>query len=614
LATEEVSISAIGGIISCTGKPVAQEALTAMNSAMVNRGSDAQGFWHSEKAGLVQKALWTTPESRKEDQPIQNSDNNLILVSDARIDNRQDLMARLDCDASREGQVTDAELILESYQRWGTECANYLRGDFCFAIWDQSRKELYCARDPVATRPFYFARVGGYFLFSSEISGLFSFEDFSRKPDRTAIKQWLTNETIPYKATLFEGVEKLPAAHFLQFKDGIISTRRYWFPENIRINQKISEQEATKEFNRLFRISIEHRIRCGEPVGCMVSGGLDSSAVYCVLHEMGRSQEIPAYSRTFGALETDETLYIDAVMTKTGGESVTIQSDTLDYCDRYSVERLHSEPCDWPIGYAFTDMLAMLEQARDRGIRVMLTGIGGDNVLEGSNFMLADFLKQGKFFSLANEIIHNKLSWKELKHYMLYPLLPDKITHNLGKNSWRKLPYFIDEESVFEDIEEKAGKGVSFAMVDELAGVFGSYWSLGLEAGFYGLGGRFGIEFRHPFFDKDIIEFLLSLPPQLKLRHGTAKVLLRKAMVGILPDLVRNRSDKGDFTDFVAKLNSEINFPEFWTSSELVKQDLLKGPQILKLLTNGSHSNRSLWKLRLYYVVECWMRANFQSK
>ena len=197
---------------------------------------------------------------------------------------------------------------------------------------------------------------------------------------------------------------------------------------------------------------------------------------------------------------------------------------------------------------------------------------------------------------------------------MLYPLLPDKITHNLGKNSWRKLPYFIDEESVFEDIEEKAGKGVSFAMVDELAGVFGSYWSLGLEAGFYGLGGRFGIEFRHPFFDKDIIEFLLSLPPQLKLRHGTAKVLLRKAMVGILPDLVRNRSDKGDFTDFVAKLNSEINFPEFWTSSELVKQDLLKGPQILKLLTNGSHSNRSLWKLRLYYVVECWMRANFQSK
>ena len=159
-------MSGICGIVRFDCELIKKEDIDKMLDAMKNRGNDTEGIWIDDNVGFGHKLLWTTPESLSENQPLISKDDNLVLTADVRIDNRGELFEKLNIDQKNTDIITDSDLILFSYQKWGEECAKYLRGDFAFIIWDKNYRKLFAARDHIGIKPFY------YFMTAFDTNGI----------------------------------------------------------------------------------------------------------------------------------------------------------------------------------------------------------------------------------------------------------------------------------------------------------------------------------------------------------------------------------------------------------------------------------------------------------
>ncbi len=166
-------MSGIVGIYYINGRPVEGETLGRMVDILAHRGPDGADIWCEGNIGLGHRMLWTTPESLMEKQPLVDRTGNLVLTADARIDNRGELISALRLNDSPVEKITDSALILAAYAEWGNQCPEKLIGDFAFAIWDKRKQVLFCARDHMGVKPFYYYyEPGKFFAFASEIKGL----------------------------------------------------------------------------------------------------------------------------------------------------------------------------------------------------------------------------------------------------------------------------------------------------------------------------------------------------------------------------------------------------------------------------------------------------------
>jgi asparagine synthase (glutamine-hydrolysing) len=165
-------MSAIAGIFYLDRQPVERDHLSKMLDTLAHRGSDGANIWCENNVGLVHRMLWTTPESLLETLPLEK--DNLVITADARIDNRDELISALELSDLPKEKITDSDLILAAYQKWGEDCPTRLLGDFAFAIWDKREQILFCARDPMGVKPFYYYSSGNIFIFASEIKALFT--------------------------------------------------------------------------------------------------------------------------------------------------------------------------------------------------------------------------------------------------------------------------------------------------------------------------------------------------------------------------------------------------------------------------------------------------------
>jgi len=193
-------MSGIAGLLRTDGGPVGRHEAERMITALAHRGPDGVGTWNAGPAALAHAALWTTPQARRARQPLVD-DAGYVITADARLDNRRDLLAELGPTDRAPGAVSDAELILRAYVRWGEDCAPKLIGDFAFAIWDISRRRLFCARDHIGVKPFYYHATPTLFLFASEIKAL------------------LTSPAVPYRLD-----PQRVADHLAGFFDDRVST------------------------------------------------------------------------------------------------------------------------------------------------------------------------------------------------------------------------------------------------------------------------------------------------------------------------------------------------------------------------------------------------------
>ena len=272
----------IVGIANNGKRAVSSDVLERMNRAILHRGPDDDGFYVNGNVGLAMRRL-SIIDLASGKQPIHSADGTKWIVFNGEIYNYQDLRKELEEDCVPLYTNSDTEAIVNLYAKYGADCLKRLRGMFAFAIWDESEKELFIARDRVGKKPLLYShRPNGDLIFGSEFLALLEHPDISREVDNSAIDAYLSYLCVPAPLTAFKEIRKLEPGHWLTWKEGRIETRRYWLPDFSK-KIKVSEQEAIEETTRILRESTKLRMISEVPLGAFLSGGVDSSTVVALM-------------------------------------------------------------------------------------------------------------------------------------------------------------------------------------------------------------------------------------------------------------------------------------------------------------------------------------------
>ncbi|MEW6544778.1 MAG: asparagine synthase (glutamine-hydrolyzing) [Nitrospirota bacterium] len=619
-------MSGIAGILHRDGQPVNRADLWRLTDCLAHRGPDGHGHWINGPVGLGHVLLQTTPESSHERQPWSDESGRLCLTLDGRVDNRDELQGALEGAGATFRNETDAELVLRAYECWGEGCAKRIIGDFAFAIWDEPSQRLFCARDHIGIRPFYYFLSGRLFLFGSEPHLILRHPDVHPEPNEGMIGEYLANQVTSQEETLFRGVLRLPPAHYLIVTPRSVRKTRYWDADPSNELHYRADAEYAEHFLSVFGEAVRCRLRSRTPVGADLSGGLDSSSVVGLVQSLVRRGAVldkgfEAFSLVFPGTACDESPYIDAVVERWGLRANKLLPEFAD-ADAIALQiRRHLDFPDYP-NQTMSNPLSAL--AREKGIAVVLTGIGGDDWL-GSGFPPhADLLRSGRWLALIRQLRQDPqgLGLMQNLQELLAIVLP----------AWVLRPYrwAVRRDGLPPWIDGGFARRVDLA--DRLrapspAGPFTSYAQrdifLSLRSGEHTLScelvdrsaARFGLENRHPFNDRRFIEFVLSLPQTQRQRDGRIKFIMRQAMRDLLPDLVRERQTKAEFSPVFLRAFETLGGRQFFASLSAVTQGWVCKETVCRMYEETLRASADdegiphVWPLWMIAGMDLWGNA-----
>jgi asparagine synthase (glutamine-hydrolysing) len=537
-------MSGIVGIVHLDGRPVDPRLLKRMTNYLAFRGPDAQEIWIDGNVGFGHTMLRTTWESEHEHQP-HTLDGQVWITADARIDDRQNLVEKLAA-KGRNASIgrPDVELILHAYHAWGEDCVEHLLGDFAFAIWDSRSHRLFCARDQLGIKPFYFCRSQWSFIFSNTLTCVRQHYDVTAKLNDFAIAQFLLFErNQDLTTTAFADIQTIPPAHTVIVDSSRFRARRYWLlPIDKPIYYK-NKSEYLEHFNELLFTAVRNRMRTPW-VGVSMSGGLDSTILAAVVCEFtcDSRQSVEAFTTIFDGLVPDRERYYSG-----------LAASHLDIPIRYRIldnEMLSTpwtdfwgstpEPrCGWPprIGD-----LNYYRELSNRG-RVFFYGEGPDNALRYEwNAYCGYLARRGSWGRLISDIFCHSIAHRRVP---LIPSLP-RIVMELKSNEAARSPFpnWISDEFVSRLDLRALWKNTVLSRISNhpihprgYASFVTPLWqeffnSCDPEST------EVPIEFRHPYLDLRLLRYMLSVPIVPWCRR---KYLLRQASVGLLPEEVLRR-------------------------------------------------------------------------
>jgi asparagine synthase (glutamine-hydrolysing) len=546
---------------------------------------------------------------------------------DGRVDNRVDLRAILETRGAVLRTDTDAELVLRAYQYWGEDCPGYIVGDFAFCLWNKRAKQLFCARDILGIKPFYYFSDTQKFLCASELHQLFECPDASREPNEEMIGEYLAASPSNCEETLYRAIKRLPPAHCLNIQSGRIRTWRYWTTNPAKEVRYNGDDEYANHFLELFSEAVRCRLRSHGRVGADLSGGLDSSSVVSVAQNLRRhdSRGIETFSLVFPGRACDERKHIDAVVRKWDVLANFHEPNErqvgwfLDHVRRYK------DLPDYPNSVMSYPLKAL---ARNKGFRVILSGDGGDQWLDGSHDSCTDLLRQMKLSALWRQVCSNyqtngrgEYVRKSLKRWLSQLLFARKPT----VPSRNCIPEYINDEFAqkigLADRLQLSIPNLSLrsSAQFEMNATLTSGWSAhGNETGDRALS-WLQIEQRHPLNDRRIIEFAMALPDDQRHRGSQRRFILRQSMRGLLPETVRTRADKADFSHVFAETLQHLGGDGLFDSMAIasagwVKSDVVRSEYqtLVRLYKAGDPSFISYtWHLWMVLGVEAWFQAMF---
>jgi len=555
-------VSGIVGIVHADGRPADPELLDRMSAAVAHRGPDRAGRWIDGPAALGHRLLATTRGALAERAPVADPSGTCRLVWDGRLDNREELGALLPGGAAAPG-ATDAALVLGAYRRWGAACVERLLGDFAFALWDAPARSLLCARDRIGVRPLHYTWDGRTLRVASAIAPLLAGAERPAEPDDEMVLAFLLREFRPedHGRTFVRDVHRLPPGHALVVRDGGLRRWRYWAPDPAREIRYARDEEYVEHFTALFERAVADRLRTDWPVGALLSGGLDSSAIVCAaarLFDARGDGSPPLEAFTLWAEErgADEREWARAVTRPTGIKGHEIGAPPpapLDGLDD------HIGAAEGPI--ADPDNRAtrtLYEAVAAAGCRVVLSGEGGDQVVDELGGF-ADLLRTLRPLRFAREV-RAFGRWygggaRDVALDAVKTLLPAPVKY-WGKRLVRGVPppWISRERARAVGLRARvraprhAVPCASRAQWSTYLYVTSPWYVLKLELE-ERIAARAGLEMRYPLLDSRLVEFVLAIPWERRTRGGARKWLLREAARASVPGPVLERRGKGDWTD-----------------------------------------------------------------
>lgn len=559
-------MSGIAGVYRPDAGEVDEASLQEMVDAIAHRGPDGQGIWRDGNVGLCHLMLHTTPESVHAELPLHR--NGLVITADARIDNRAELIEALKLKGEQD--LPDAELILAAYQEWGDECPERLIGAFAFTIWDARANRLFCARDHIGIRPFYYHdRAGTLFAVGSAVTSLLALDSVTDELDEVRIGEYLVPIFNDTERTFYREVRRLPPAHAMSVTEDGCSKWRYWNPDPWRELAIDSDAAYADQFRELFTEAVRCRLRSNRRIGSLLSGGLDSTSVACVARDMLQSSDgggstplqstLPTFSLVFDEVpESDEREYIGAVIGAGGFDPTFIRGDIQKPIT--TGEKLvadHALPYFNPQLFLFRPMY---REAAEDNVRIILEGAGGDVVVSHGRGYLAELAKRGRWIRLTREVRglqarHGDSTRQTLMGQVVAPLAPEPV-RNLYRRVSRKSEFL---ERMNPNISQNFAQRINLESRSRDFGIDTPYPASERERHldriieppitsvieeYNRTAARFGVEPRFPFLDRRLIEFCLALPPRQKIHHGWTRNIMREALSDLLPPKIRWRGGK----------------------------------------------------------------------
>lgn len=547
---------------------------------------------------------------------IQQKDKKLFLA-DSRLDNRDQLISLLKITS----QSSNADIILSAYEKWGKDCLQYLIGDFAFIISDLVKQEIFCARDRLGIKPFYYVLNDSYFAFSSDISTLFQLNTIEKQPDIDMMQSFLYYAQVTPDHTLFQEVRRLPAGHCLIIKNKKIEVLRYWNPEKIKINREISFQAASSQLKGLLETAVNTRLSSNGHVATELSGGLDSTSVTCLAAKNRKEFLKTIYSLRFGTYNCDEGVFINAVSDILKKKHISVNADNLDYKTKYNMNFVYEVQKDWPLMGASVHLFPLVETMNTNDTHIVLTGQGGDHILTGNLDILADYLKSFHWIKLYKALKYYHFSKAILKRNVILPFyryLSDKQKRRIKKifsfirfykpNKVHLVSKKRPPDNVLCNPKEK-----SFAFCRDVSYVTDNLYLTWIDTNMYqALERKYGIEFRHPFLDSRLVEFMLSLPAEYKLNKGITKKILRTAMQEIIPDIVRLRNDKAEYSEILLDQIRAIDLEELLSNPMIVQLGIISAEEITNMIKK--YQEGELKQIVFFWRtinLEYWYKVNF---
>jgi len=591
--------------------------LENMLSSIAHRGPDARGKWHEESVFLGQNRLSIIDLSEASNQPFFYED--IVLAFNGEIYNYLEVKELLKTKGHKFHTTGDTEVICAAYKEYGEQCVDHFMGMWAFALWDKSKKKLFCSRDRFGIKPFYFSDINGGFYFGSEYKVFKQIPAFDKGLNIEHIQRGIALNLVTHnEETYFNKLQSLKPAHSLVIENGQQKIYRYWdIDTDNKSNAALSFNEKKGKFYSLFERSIRQHARADVPTGACLSGGLDSSAIVSLFATLFPSQPIKTFSIFYeGKDEVDERPFVKEVVNKYKSVTPYYFSPTDSEINQ-SFERAAFHADVPMLGSSFLSQYFLMQLAKKEGVTVAIDGQGADEYLGGylhsfyrllanqlSSFHLGDFnstfknhlLRENYGIKKGAEILAKtgaSLLWDENKIY--------NTEYNQKKSLFNSIaPFTLATKSAnrFDDFLYH----LLFSTTLQTLLHFEDRNSM-----------AFSIESRVPFLDHRLVEFMFTLKEQDKINtKAETKFLLRESMQSVLPKAIYERKDKKGFVTpgEVKWLDGPL---KYLLDIDYNRLDFLNIPQVKKEIhayKQGDKSNaKMVWKIA---TLHHWIKNNQQ--
>jgi asparagine synthase (glutamine-hydrolysing) len=528
-------------------------ALERMADVIRHRGPDDSGFWSEPHIGLGFRRL-SIIDLREGHQPLCNEDESVWIVFNGEIYNYKELRERLIEKGHRFRTHSDTETIVHLYEEYGEDCVKHLRGMFGFVIWDRRKRQLFGARDHFGIKPFYYRSGGGQFVFASEIKSILAADPDGRKVRTESLLNYLTFQYVPEPYTMFEGIHKLPPAHYVKITpENGMSIHRYWDPMFEPVERPFADY--VEEIHAALKDSIAHHMISDVERGCFLSSGIDSTTIAAGMKAI---EPIRTFSVGFAG-ENNETVIAAQTAEALGTEHYAKVIDRGDFFRTLPKAVWHQ---DEPVADPSAIALYHVAQLAREHVTVVLSGEGADELFGGYRIY-------------REPLALRPLAWlplpaKRLLH-RLAQLLPAGLTgrNYILRGTTPLEERFIGNAKIFsEDMKADLLK-VSRDLLDSYQNPFdiaGQYYAktrqldpvsrmqyidmnLWLPGDILMKADKMtmahSLELRVPFLDKQLFEVARRIPAAYRTANGTTKYVFRKAVEGLVPDFILNRPKLG---------------------------------------------------------------------
>ena len=597
-----------------------------MTDAIRHRGPDDGGVWVDGPVGLGNRRLSIIDLSARGHQPMSNEDGTVWIAFNGEIYNFAELRAELAGQGHTFRSNTDTEPIVHLYERDGVECVARLRGMFAFAIWDGRRRRLFLARDRLGKKPLFYYCGRDALVFGSEPKAILQDPDVPREADPAAIRQYLTYGYVPSPQSAFAGFRKLPPAHYLVLDNGRADVRRYW-TLHYQPKRTTSEEALGEELLALLEESVRLRLISDVPLGALLSGGVDSSAVVALMRRVSAAR-VKTFSIGFDRPEYDELRYARTVAAhlETDHHELVVRPDAIGMLPRLV----------WHYNEPFADSsalpsFAVCEMAR-RHVTVALTGDGGDEMFLGYDRYVAanlsarfDLIPRG-VRRAASAVLARlplgapKSSMHRLRRFAEVAAVPPADRYG------RWMAFFDGEDrTLLAPDFAQATAAPAFALLETALGRSDGdspaeaasdadvqlYLPDDLLVKMDIASMAHSLEVRSPLLDHRVVEFAASLPSRLKLRGLVQKYLLKRTMREMVPAEILGRRKMGFGVPIDSWFRGELREVAYDTllDGRTIGRGYFRADAVRRLLdehvAGTSHHHSRLWNL---LMLELWHR------